>query len=236
MYTVDQIHADFDSAQERLVAEATRIVNKKPVDLIEKGERLKSIGFTSAKPVSVSEGVLSRIAKSKEFLSNLSDYQVRYPGYKFITDSEVERLCKKYGLVFGPANKYIGDIPEKNIREIESFRLLEEDYIAKDTAFNFISTYLGSTSLWWEWADPATRPNIDSGVASEKSPEKIKPDFKIVAPKKDFDTSKMTLKGYVLEENIPDPIVLQPIKGGYLIVSKWGIEGNDESLTNELMN
>lgn len=235
MYTVDQIHADFDSAQERLVAEATRIVNKKPVDLIEKGERLKSIGFTSAKPVSISEVVLSRIAQSKEFLSNLSDYQVRYPDYKFITDSEVERLCKKYGLVFGPANKYIGDIPEKNIREIESFRLLEEDYIVKDETFTF-TTYVGSIFHSGRWADTDPRPNIDFGVTYEKSPEKIKPDFKIVAPKKDFDTSNMTLKGYVLEENLPDPIVLQPVKGGYLIVSKWGIEGNDESLTNELMN
>jgi hypothetical protein len=42
--------------------------------------------------------------------------------------------------------------------------------------------------------------------------------------------------GYRLEYNLPDPIVLQPVNGGYLIVSKWGLEGEDAELTNEKMN
>jgi hypothetical protein len=61
--------------------------------------------------------------------------------------------------------------------------------------------------------------------------------FKICASVKDFDTSNMRIEdGYRLEYNLPDPIVLQPVNGGYLIVSKWGLEGEDAELTNEKMN
>lgn len=33
-----------------------------------------------------------------------------------------------------------------------------------------------------------------------------------------------------------DPIVLQPVDKGYLVISKWGIEGEDEIVVNQKMN
>jgi hypothetical protein len=39
--------------------------------------------------------------------------------------------------------------------------------------------------------------------------------------------------GYKLEY---DPIVLQPVKGGYLVVTKWGLEASDEIVTNPTSN
>lgn len=61
--------------------------------------------------------------------------------------------------------------------------------------------------------------------------------FKICASVKDFDTKNMNITdGYKLQQNIPDPVVLQPVKGGYLVVSKWGLEGKDELLVNETNN
>lgn len=62
----------------------------------------------------------------------------------------------------------------------------------------------------------------------------VQPPFKICAPEKDFDTRFMVKKdGYKLEY---DPIVLQPVKGGYLCVTKWGIEASDEIVTNPISN
>lgn len=36
--------------------------------------------------------------------------------------------------------------------------------------------------------------------------------------------------------NVPDPVVLQPVKGGFLIVCAWGEEASDEIVVNEKMN
>jgi hypothetical protein len=33
-----------------------------------------------------------------------------------------------------------------------------------------------------------------------------------------------------------DPIVLQPVIGGYLVIAKWSLEANDELLTVPEMN
>ena len=41
--------------------------------------------------------------------------------------------------------------------------------------------------------------------------------------------------GHMIKD-VPDPIVLHFMTDGYLIVSKWGIEGEDPSLVNEIMN
>ena len=61
--------------------------------------------------------------------------------------------------------------------------------------------------------------------------------FKMVAPVKDFDMRGKEIKGVEIR-NIPapDPVVLQPVNGGYLIVSKWGDEASDKDLVNEIDN
>ena len=41
--------------------------------------------------------------------------------------------------------------------------------------------------------------------------------------------------GYKIQ-NIPDPVVLQPVCGGYLIVCAWGDEASDEIVVNQQMN
>lgn len=64
--------------------------------------------------------------------------------------------------------------------------------------------------------------------------------LKICAPVKDMDTKGMRIeKGYLLK-NIPDPVVLMPVKGGALIVAMWGDEEfdpfTDEDLKNQVNN
>lgn len=63
--------------------------------------------------------------------------------------------------------------------------------------------------------------------------------FKICAPVKDMDISGLELtEGYKLTRKIeiPDPVVLQPVKGGYLIVTAWGDEASDPLVVNENFN
>lgn len=62
--------------------------------------------------------------------------------------------------------------------------------------------------------------------------------LKICAPVKDMDISGLELKeGYKLEkQHIPDPVVLQPVKGGYLILTAWGDEASDPLVVNQNFN
>lgn len=44
-------------------------------------------------------------------------------------------------------------------------------------------------------------------------------------------------EGYKLEKKfIPDPVVLQPVKGGYLILTAWGDEASDPLVVNQNFN
>ena len=56
----------------------------------------------------------------------------------------------------------------------------------------------------------------------------------IIAPEHKLNVSKGKIEDNVLK--IKDPIVLQPVKEGYLIVSSWGLEASDELVVNKINN
>lgn len=240
MFTVKEIHADFDTAQDRIVAEAERIINSPRQEIIFKANILNALGFTSVEAAVIGRNFEGNVRQQKELLGLVESYQQRYPFNQFITEKEVERLCKKYGLVFGPADRFTGDIPEKNLDEIANFKLLEEDmeneyshsdwHIQSHGIGHFIRNHMG-VFIEGEWMEESMERFNET-----RHFRKSKPAFKMVASYQDFDTSNMRLEGYKLEENLPDPIVLQPVKGGYLVVSKWGDEASDEIVLNEKMN
>lgn len=60
--------------------------------------------------------------------------------------------------------------------------------------------------------------------------------LKICAPAKDMEIPQgKQVVGYKIQ-NVPDPVVLQPVRGGYLIICAWGDEASDEIVVNEKMN
>ena len=229
---IAEIHNDFDSASERLLKEAKDIVAQDTG----KGDRLKHLGFSNAKPVKEVEGVRQAQYEMRQLADRVSYFNQWYPHNKFITEESVKKICEKYGLVFADAQFYKGDVPEKNLREMEQFVLRKED-VAPDTLGDIVGRFrsrlmgadwgLGSLSGWME----LPRPSFEY-----EEPKATKPSFKICAPEKDFDTTMLDKKGHKLELNIPDPIVLQPVKGGYLIVTKWGLEASDDLVKNEKAN
>lgn len=226
MITVKQIHDDFETAQDRIVKEAQRIIDSHHPELIERANRLKSIGFPSAKDAVIGTQYQLNIENKKGVLESINYFKQKYPFNKFITEEEVERLCKKYGLVLSDSSNYIGEIPEKNISDIENFKLDECDYYTNQS---FFSANL-EIMLWRSFA-VGTQSESEETESNTK-----KPPFKIVAPLKDFKTPNYKLNGHKLELNLPDPIVLQPVKNGYLIVTKWGEEAGDEIVVNSIEN
>lgn len=130
---------------------------------------------------------------------------------------------------------------KKNLKDIEKFNLKEKD---------FIQGYIyGSIKSLEEWNDRFTPENrITGGISIGRSltyedifknpTKKFKPKLQICAPVKDMDLTGLELvEGYKLQkQHIPDPVVLQPVKGGYLILTAWGDEASDELVVNQQFN
>lgn len=63
--------------------------------------------------------------------------------------------------------------------------------------------------------------------------------LKICAPEKDMDIPSTHTKtgNFIIEKiYVPDPVVLQPVKGGFIIVAAWGDEASDDLVINPINN
>lgn len=228
------IHDEFDTAGEKLLAEAKLILaGNAPTD---KGERLKKLGFNSSASAIQFDKINAERKEKEELATLIEYYQQWYPNNKFITEKVVKSICEKYGLLSAEVRHYKGDVPLKNIAEIEVFKLREDDMQSYNLYLQrqFLRAQINMrhrNSLSREFMGGA-----DFEPTTEQLTERVfhAPPLNICAPEKDFDMSYLVKKGYKLE--LPDPIVLQPVKGGFLIVSKWGLEAEDNTLLNQKMN
>ena len=89
----------------------------------EKSEFLKSIGFHNSKATKM----YTALVDSEEYVKGLSH---RYHGLlKFILKEQLERVCEKYNLFVRDLGTFAGDIPEKNIEDLQSVTLYPEEFI-----------------------------------------------------------------------------------------------------------
>lgn len=227
---IEEIHNEFDTATERLLSEAKNILANADKIKQEKADRLKRLGFGQAKEVAETKAQIEEQRKSEALAKSILYYQTYYPSNKFITEEEVIRICKKYGLVWGDVHYYKGDVPEKNLQEIEQFKLRQEDMQVRTNLDDYYEGQMRNM-MRSRMAFPSY-----SEAPTEIIERYVAPPFKICAPQKDFDTRNMIVSKDLKLMEINDPIVLQPVKDGYLVVSKWGMEASDDNLVNEKMN
>jgi hypothetical protein len=133
--TVEQIHAEFDSAEERILSECDKILSELKIPTETQIERkasiMKEIGFINSETVKQAQALkknneliqkqLEITSKQANFIKELKQY---YPFEKFITVDELERICSKYNLIHAPIANYIKDVPEKNLLEIKNCKKL----------------------------------------------------------------------------------------------------------------
>lgn len=233
--TVQQIHDEFLTASHTLVQEAQKLLDGEAGKELGRGQRLARLGFDSAKQV-----VESREANGK--ISNLPTvlrWKARFPANPFITEERVMQICKKYGLLLGNASSFAGYVPEKNIGEIEAFRSAFQtresagvpwwNFWRKDYQTRRYYRRLGKYGVWREITETEYSSQSVSRTWLEDWFYKMDgiPLMKIVAPQKDFTISARER----VEDNkivpVPDPVVLQPVNGGYLVVTAWGPEADE---------
>ena len=222
---VQEIHNEFNTAADKLLKEANITLETTRIDNENKIKLLNKFGFRQVSEVKEAEKKSDLINISKEQSELINKYKLNYPLNKFITEKQVKAICRKYNLICGEVSKYKGFVPEKNLLEISNFKGIKEEDITyyehsgkgkKEISKDEYDSYYSSYSMFVNY--------VKGDVLS------------ICAPVKDMDTRGMKIvDGYKLQ-NIPDPVVLHPIKGGYLILTAWGDEASDPNVVNEILN
>lgn len=208
---VEQIHHEFNTASDRLLEEAKKILKQK-VD--ERGKRLMALGFRGTEEAKIARRTQESIRLAQLEAEYITRSSQRYPEYKFITKRDAKKIAAKYSLVIGEVGDYRGYVPEENLRDIEHFMSKHGNAIEKARAKS--SPYSFSPM-----------PIISISGRSYTEPQGMV----IVAPAKDFHLSSRQIiqDGVVMtqQEQALDPVVLYPANGGYLIVTAWGPEAED---------
>lgn len=239
---IDEIHESFYTEVDKLLAEAniSHSIDTEQQRALEKQKRLEALGFGSTKHKKAAESVREMELmneKKKELVDAINYFSAKYPQYKFITEHSVERICEKYGLVYGSVSRYIGEVPDENLKHIEEFKIDEEDECYMGVYRSMFGTNDNVKYYDKRMCDSYMERNGNFRVSAFDQMI-IKCPLEIAAPLKDFE--KSTVNGYRVEVDIPDPVVLKPVFFGgnkhYLIVTAWGQEASDDLVVNEKMN
>lgn len=253
---VIEIHHEFETAADKLLEEAKSIITEASTKNVDKVNRLEILGFKQASQVSELKLLIQKAELSKEQIELINYYKREYPFNKFIDEEGVKTICHKYNLVCGDVSRFKGFVPEANLKQIERFKLKNNDIpfaeiFNRDTG-EIIQKLNQSEIKMDDWADGMMKKEDGFYVSNENGKKYLgyqhsinqaklryaNNKLQICAPVKDMDISGLELKeGYKLQKkHIPDPVVLQPVKGGYLILTAWGDEASDPLVVNEILN
>lgn len=246
MTPVEKIRHEFYISGERLLKEAERLLNGKE-RLLDKAEKLKKVGFVN----SVEVGKADDLKISRDLAETVNYYLNKYPFNKFIIEDQVTQINKKYNLVCAPIQRYKGFVPSEKLDLIESFSLKKEDALEpmikiKKFAFHSVEEEFNRAGYDKNALYPLKSLRQDFLRLEEHAfwitqYDLIKDDgLFICAPKKDMDMKGLVKVGSLFASftltRIPDPVVLQPVKGGFLIIAAWGDESSDPIVVNQINN
>lgn len=262
---VAEIHNEFDTAQDKLLAEANRILSSENKNA--KAELLLEIGFTSSPKALVEKQNKRILVKSKKEASLIRHYQDNYPFQKFLTEYELDRICEKYNLIYAPIANYIKDVPEKNLLEIKNSKNLLPEDKSKNYKVYYITNFWSRCPKQIKTLLNLGIPSdaLDYGFNEESVMKYVKEDLGyngpyagnifndyierttvrtglfIAAPKSHFNLQglKKDKKFGFMDVTIKeykDPIVFRYCRGGLQVLSKWGLEASDEILLNPINN
>jgi len=264
MTIIEEIHAEIDTAQDRLLNDALLCIEslkgiEKKFDMV---KRLKQLGFNQTEIVVESDEALRKRDEALNKSKLICYYIQTYPFLKFLTVDELERICDKYGLVYAPVGKYLKNVPEKNLEDIERSQPLKESdtpHIVYTYEISYFQYVPQGVREFFKTFESDTLIDSDSGLRA-KCPIKYEGDYLylsggfkankldrnglfIAAPKPHFDLVglKTEKRGFFNFEIVKapepkDPIVFRYVKGGIQVLTKWGAEAEDPALLNPINN
>lgn len=244
---VQEIHHKVLTSGDDCLKEANSILSSASTQNLELYEQMKKRGFGNAKEIKEKEAEIKQQAEARARAKLIADYAVRYPNKKFISTEEMDKICKDYKLLLGADQHYTGSIPERSMKEIVAFKLKEEDEIYYKGTWRAIESLKADKTKgvidWSEISKDQYMRDTNEGknlVQNSKRTHYIsnKDYFMVAAPKSMFQIEGMVQEGNTLKKvvEVDDPVCLQPVKFGYIIVAVWGEEIAIAKMQNEKMN
>jgi hypothetical protein len=211
------------------------------------------------------DAAIAEANKEKARSERVLYYRKTYPDFKFLTQEQLDSICKKYNLIYASVKNYTGDVPDKNLKEIASATIRREDikqnvthvrvsdasFDGGDAPFTFDIDEKPFEHYRINWDSPIWNAAYDEAKKRGYHwPASIKvksfttnyAGFYIAAPKSHFaglggfvrkGFGFLQSKTWKLVSEPKDPIVFRYVRGGVLIISKWGTEAEDELLKND---
>lgn len=273
---VKAIHHAVDTAADNALAQARLIIasSKLGSKEIQLAERLAKVGFINNPIIKVVRDKTQNLITSEIEANSILSYQISYPTLKFLSIDQLDQICKKYGLIYAPVSNFIGQIPEKNLFEIEMAPELKGEHSRDKEVMAYVKIFgLHADKKFKElWKNGINVSNIEkkewdciaTGYYSTNFREFMKTigyhkymdrdrseyikefsihtiDYSgllIAAPRSQFNIKK-TIKERLSISSLKvtrDPIVFRYCKDGIQVLTKWGLEGRDPMLTNEIEN
>lgn len=236
---IEKIHNEFMTAGDNLLQEAEHLIATTKASKPERAKNLHSLGFMQTRDAKEHQTVLDITTEKGKIAEAIMSFKIKYPNYKFISKEDVNKICKKYNLVLGTVNNFIGFVPDKNIQEINKFFELHQTEKTE-----FTHTYSHSINgVWHRQTMYLTKKNCE-GLNGKKSDEHEQNTLlKICAPISDMKlNSDEEVKNHQISKKVyPDPVVLKGVAHdnmvwGYLILTAWGDEASDELVINQNNN
>ncbi len=208
----------------------------------EKADFLTEAGFVN----SIATKLYKAVAENHKVVE---EYEKKYRGqYKFILEPQLERILEKYDLYLRNIEDFLGDIPEKNIKDIMKFEVFLNDL-----------NFYGNPDFRQHHQYMISVPDVNIGFSEDrfKISSRYINHFKqnmtdnyyghiVIASVKSLlserafkdSSARIVKKQELVAKNKVelDPIVLCRTKHGYLIITAWGDEANDELVVNQKMN
>lgn len=256
---IEQIHHEFNTASDSALAEAKAILAGVSND--SRLLTLHQLGFKNAKGVQSHISQKGTMADYKKICDLIVEYQVKFPKHKFITEVDVQRICKKYSLGCAPVDCYHGDVPAKNVQDIAEFVERYGNYPSYElvTSINYRYRSLEEDeielfqSVWLSNQNQSklTKRELEAALSKYRVTAQVESkiirfneSLHICAPKRDLNLKGLKQIGNifsrvvnnVIKETYEDPIVLCKVADGYLIVTAWGDEASDPLVVNPQSN
>jgi hypothetical protein len=122
--SVEEIHHSFLTAMDEILS-SEKIISEQSID--DDLLNLHRFGFTQVKKIAKEKHKDTSKKITLSIIDRVKYYSQNYPQNKFITNEQLEKVCTSYGLVIGEPQDYLGDIPDRCIKEISRFKLMEAD-------------------------------------------------------------------------------------------------------------
>jgi hypothetical protein len=231
---IKQIHAEFKQALDSSSLKVNEVGDL--TDVQTAYQRLSDIGLNNSETFKKFEKELDEknvISAANTMTKQIRDIETKFPEYRLIGLKKLLEICKKYNLVVSDTKNFTGIVPNKNLSEIEEHKAK----MRSSKANICLNYYYGG--------------NIIDNLLSNSCSSGSDPAYLIAAPQKDFKSGMINIEGILydvkkpgfkfnteLRLTTPDPIVLSPVnvKGAIIfqIVTAWGIEADDDYVTNKV--